>query len=216
LYKPYYQVIKRVLEICVCLISLPFLLPLFLIIAIAIRLESSGPAFFVQDRIGKGKQKFKIIKFRTMYQNIDDTQHRMFMKAYVNGKLKAEACNGGEGHQIFKPFTPNQVTKVGRFLRKTSLDELPQIFNVLRGEMSFVGPRPNVPWEVDAYDGWHRERLEVTPGITGLAQVRGRSSITFDDIVKADIEYIKQQSLWLDMKILWWTFVMALFGRGAL
>jgi lipopolysaccharide/colanic/teichoic acid biosynthesis glycosyltransferase len=209
-YRPYYHIVKRILEVIICLVSLPFLLPVFIIIFLAIRLESPGPVFFVQDRIGKGGRRFKIIKFRTMHHNIDDSHHRTFMKAYVNGKVE---CEGAE--RLFKPFSKNQVTPIGRILRKSSLDELPQLINVFKGEMSFVGPRPNVPWEVEAYKGWHVERLEVTPGITGLAQVRGRSSITFDDIVKADIEYIKKQSLWLDMKILWWTFLVALFGKGA-
>jgi lipopolysaccharide/colanic/teichoic acid biosynthesis glycosyltransferase len=216
LYKPYYQRTKRVLEIFACLISLPFLLPLFLLIALAIRWDSPGTVFFVQDRIGKGGRRFRIIKFRTMYQNINDAPHRSFMKAYIMGKIRAKTGQLITTPQLFKPFSANQVTKIGRFLRKTSLDELPQIFNVFKGEMSFVGPRPNVPWEVEAYQGWHMERLEVTPGITGLAQVRGRSTITFDDIVKADIEYIKKRSLWLDLKILWWTFVIALLGKGAL
>ena len=211
IYRPYYNIVKRILEITICLIFLPFILPAFLIIALAIRWESPGPVFFVQERIGKGGRRFKIIKFRTMYHNIDDSYHRAFMRAFVNGKVSGE---GGE--RLFKPFSKNQVTRVGRILRKTSLDELPQLFNVFKGEMSLVGPRPNVPWEVEAYKGWHIERLEVTPGITGLAQIRGRSSISFDDIVRADIEYIKKQSLWLDMKIMWWTFVVALFGKGAL
>jgi lipopolysaccharide/colanic/teichoic acid biosynthesis glycosyltransferase len=209
-YKPYYQVVKRILEIIICLLSLPFLLPVFFGIALAIRWESPGPVFFVQERIGKGGRRFNIIKFRTMYHNIDDSQHRSFMKAYVNGKIEREEAN-----RVFKPFSKNQVTPIGRILRKTSLDELPQLINVFRGEMSLVGPRPNVLWEVEAYQGWHGERLEVTPGITGLAQIRGRSSLSFDEIVKADIEYIKKQSLWFDMQILWWTIVVALFGKGA-
>jgi lipopolysaccharide/colanic/teichoic acid biosynthesis glycosyltransferase len=216
LHKPYYQTIKRTLEVLICLVSLPFLVPLFLIIALAIRLDSPGEVLFRQERIGKGGRRFKIIKFRTMYQDIDDGYHRNFMKAYIAGKIKPKTGQDKKDPQLFKPFTPNQVTKVGRFLRRTSLDELPQILNVLKGEMSFVGPRPNVPWEVEVYQGWHMERLEVTPGITGLAQVKGRSSLPFDEIVKADIEYIKKQSLWLDLKILWWTFLIALLGKGAL
>jgi lipopolysaccharide/colanic/teichoic acid biosynthesis glycosyltransferase len=183
-------------------------------IALAIRWDSHGSVFFVQERIGKGGRRFRMIKFRTMYPNFDDSPHRQFMKAYINGKIKAGASSA-EGDQLFKPFSPAQVTKLGRFLRKTSLDELPQLVNVLKGEMSLVGPRPNVPWEVEAYQDWHLERLEVTPGITGLAQVRGRSSLNFDDIVKADIEYVKNQSLGLDLKILWWTFLIALWGKGA-
>ncbi len=146
-----------------------------------------------------------------MYHNIDDSGHKAFMKAFVNGNLSGDAGS----QKTFKPFAKNQVTRVGRLLRKTSLDELPQLTNVLKGEMSFVGPRPNVPWEVEAYHGWHTERLEILPGITGLAQIKGRSNITFDQIVQYDVEYIKNQSLNLDIKILWWTVTSVLFGHGA-
>ena len=146
-----------------------------------------------------------------MHYNIDDSSHRVFMKKYVNGQI----ANNNGSHRVFKPFKSNQITRIGRILRKTSLDELPQVINVLKGDMSLVGPRPNVPWEVEAYHGWHIERLEVLPGITGLAQVRGRSGITFDQIVRYDIEYIEKQGLKLDLQILWWTFTSVLFGSGA-
>ena len=209
LYKPYYQTIKRMVELIICVVSMPVVIVVGLIIAIAIRLDSPGPTFFLQERVGKGGRRFKIIKFRTMYNDIDKTAHLHFMKAYVNGKIK------GDGKEIFKPFQPSHVTPIGRILRKTSLDELPQIINVFRGEMSFVGPRPNIPWEVDEYRGWHKERLEVLPGITGLAQVRGRSGIPFDRIVEYDIEYIEKQSLRLDLLILWWTVSSVVFGTGA-
>jgi len=210
-YKPRYRTVKRLIELFLCLMSVPIMVPVGAIIAMAIRLDSSGPIFFIQERIGKGGRIFRIYKFRTMYQNIDDSGHRAFMRAFVNGNLPKET----DSPKTFKPFKKNQVTKVGQFLRKTSLDELPQLINVLKGEMSFVGPRPNVPWEVEAYHGWHTERLEVLPGITGLAQIRGRSNITFDQIVQYDIAYIKNQSLKLDIKILWWTFSSVLFGHGA-
>ncbi len=210
LYKPYYQGIKRLFELVVCLLVIPIATPLGLLIALAIRLTSSGPVMFMQERIGKGGRPFKMYKFRTMYHNINKTDHQAFMKAFVNGKIQEQ-----NGHQAFKPFKSNDVTRVGRFLRKTSLDELPQLINVFRGEMSFVGPRPNVPWEVEEYHGWHKERLEVLPGITGLAQVRGRSGITFDRIVEYDIEYVEKQSLLLDVKIIWWTVASVIFGKGA-
>jgi lipopolysaccharide/colanic/teichoic acid biosynthesis glycosyltransferase len=150
-------------------------------------------------------------KFRTMQHNLDDSHHRDFLKAFVNGRVGGDE-NGGA---LYKPFQASQITRVGRILRKTSLDELPQLINVLRGEMTLVGPRPNVPWEFEEYRGWHKERLEVLPGITGLAQVRGRSGITFDSIVKYDIEYIEKQSLAMDLKVLWWTAISVLFGTGA-
>ena len=211
LYKPYYQITKRLVELLLCLVALPILLPIGVIAAIAIRLDSPGPIFFVQERVGKGSRFFKIIKFRTMHYNIDTNSHQTFMKEFVSGKI----TNNNGNHGVFKPFKSSQITRVGRVLRKTSLDELPQIINVLKGEMSLIGPRPNVPWEVEAYHGWHIERLEVLPGITGLAQVRGRSGITFNQIVRYDIEYIEKQSLKLDLQILWWTFASVLFGHGA-
>jgi lipopolysaccharide/colanic/teichoic acid biosynthesis glycosyltransferase len=188
----------------------PFLVPLALFIALMIRLNSPGPILFAQERIGKGGRLFKMFKFRTMYQDVDRDSHRAFMKAFINGQTTVK-----DGHQVFKPFDRSHLTRVGRLLRKTSLDELPQLINVFRGEMSLVGPRPNVPWEVEEYKGWHKERLEVLPGITGLAQVRGRSGILFDEIVQYDIEYIESQSLWLDLKILWWTVASVVFGKGA-
>jgi lipopolysaccharide/colanic/teichoic acid biosynthesis glycosyltransferase len=211
LYRPRYQKIKRALELLLCFLAAPVLVPIAFLIAIAIRWNSPGPIFFVQDRVGKGGRPFKIIKFRTMHHNIDKEAHRTFMKEYINGRIAQPA---GE-KEDFKPFQPNQVTKVGRILRKTSLDELPQLINVFRGEMSIVGPRPNVPWEVEEYQGWHQERLEVLPGITGLAQVKGRSNIVFNTIVQYDIEYIKKQSLALDLKILWWTVTSVFLSKGA-
>lgn len=210
LHKPFYKSTKRTLEIIFCLLMAPVLIPLASIIAIMIRFNSPGPILFTQERIGKGGRSFKMFKFRTMYHDINRDTHRAFMRAFVNGQATAK-----NGRQVFKPFDNNHITRVGRLLRKTSLDELPQLINVFRGEMSLVGPRPNVTWEVEEYKGWHKERLEVLPGITGLAQVRGRSGILFDEIVQYDIEYIKNQSLWLDLKILWWTVTSVIFGEGA-
>jgi lipopolysaccharide/colanic/teichoic acid biosynthesis glycosyltransferase len=129
----------------------------------------------------------------------------------VNGQVRSIE----KETSIHKPIQASEMTRVGRLLRRTSLDELPQIINVLKGEMSLVGPRPNVPWEVEEYKEWHKERLEALPGITGLAQVRGRSDITFDAIAKHDIEYIQQQSLLLDLKILWWTVLSVILADGA-
>lgn len=156
LYKPRYRKVKRLLEVLICILITPFIAPILLAIALAIRLDSSGPIFFVQERAGKGGNSFKLIKFRTMPHNLDQTSHRAFMKEYIKGQIKTEG-----GAHVFKPFQPNQVTRVGRILRKTSLDEVPQLINVFKGEMSFVGPRPNVLWEVAEYEGWHVERLEL-------------------------------------------------------
>jgi len=234
-YRKEYQIAKRVMDVALCLLVMPLVLPMLAICALAILLDSQGPALFVQERIGKGGRPFRMYKFRTMRYNLDDSFHRVFMKAFVTGQIgdngdgkddnfrwvfKKASVNeqiggNGDGKQIYKPVRTSQITRVGRILRKASLDELPQIFNVLKGEMSLVGPRPNVLWEVEEYRGWHNERLEILPGITGLAQVRGRSCISFDHIVQYDIEYIERQSLALDLKILWWTLMSVFLGKGA-
>ena len=228
------RIAKRVLDVALCLLALPVALPLMAICALAIMLDSRGPILFVQERVGRGGRPFRMYKFRTMQQSLDDSSHRAFMKAFVNGKIDssepAAARNsrcvslkasveipfGSNGNgKIYKPIQASQITRVGRILRKASVDELPQIFNVLKGEMSLVGPRPNVPWEVEEYRSWHHERLEVLPGITGLAQVRGRSAISFDHIVRYDVEYVEKQSLKMDLTILWWTVASVICGKGA-
>jgi lipopolysaccharide/colanic/teichoic acid biosynthesis glycosyltransferase len=193
------------------LLVLPFALPAMAVCAAAIAIDSPGPVLFVQNRVGKGGKRFKLYKFRTMYHNCDTDGHRAFMKAFVNGDMNGKV----NGNGVYKPFSNRQLTLVGRILRKTSLDELPQLINVVRGEMSLVGPRPNVPWEVEEYRGWHKERLEVLPGITGLAQINGRSNNTFDKIVRYDIEYIEIRSLRVDLQILWHTVTSVLVGKGA-
>ncbi len=210
-YRTSYRIAKRVMDLIIILLALPAVLPLMILCALAIRLDSSGPVFFVQERVGKGGRRFHIYKFRTMHHNLDNSAHKVFMRAFVSGEIG----KNGTGKAIYKPFQKSQITRVGHILRKTSLDELPQLINVLKGEMSLIGPRPNVPWEVEEYRGWHKERLEVLPGITGLAQVRGRSGINFDTIVEYDIEYVGKQCLKLDIQILWWTMLSVLYGRGA-
>jgi lipopolysaccharide/colanic/teichoic acid biosynthesis glycosyltransferase len=206
-----YQIVKRLFDLTVSLVCLPFALIFMLICAVAIALDSRGPVFFVQSRVGQGGRLFRIYKFRTMHHNSDTGSHRTFMQAYIKGQIN----NLPTEKKVFKPFNERQVTRVGRILRVTSLDELPQLFNVIKGEMSLVGPRPNVPWEVEAYRDWHRRRLEALPGITGLAQISGRSGITFDEIVRHDIDYIENRSLKLDIQILWWTVTSVLAGKGA-
>jgi lipopolysaccharide/colanic/teichoic acid biosynthesis glycosyltransferase len=205
-----YAIVKRVMDVGLCLLILPLVIPVMIVCAVVIYIDSPGSVVFVQERIGKGGRRFKMYKFRTMQSKFDDSHHQAFMKAFVNGQMSE-----GNGKEIYKPIQPSQVTSIGRILRKTSLDELPQLVNVLRGEMSLVGPRPNVAWEVEEYRHWHHERLEVLPGITGLAQVRGRSSISFDRIVKYDVEYFEKRCLTLDLKILWWTLTMVLRGTAA-
>jgi lipopolysaccharide/colanic/teichoic acid biosynthesis glycosyltransferase len=208
-----YRLVKRVFDMTICLVFLPLAIVVMAVVGLMIFLDSPGPIFFVQERIGRGERRFSLYKFRTMKHDYDDHTAREYMKAFVTGQIDQD--DGDNDQATYKPKHKDQITRVGRILRKTSLDELPQIFNVLRGEMSLVGPRPNVPWEVEVYRGWHNERLEVLPGITGLAQVRGRSDISFDDIVQYDIEYIEKRSLKLDFQILWWTALAVLQGRGA-
>jgi lipopolysaccharide/colanic/teichoic acid biosynthesis glycosyltransferase len=230
-----YQIAKRVMDVMLCLLALPVALPWMAICALLVCIDSPGPVLFIQERIGKGGRRFRMYKLRTMRHSLDDSSNRAFMKAYVNGQIggngngkdgrfrgvliespaRVKIGTNGNGKSVYKPIRTSQVTRVGRILRKASLDELPQIFNVLKGEMSVIGPRPNVPWEVEEYRSWHHERLEVLPGITGLAQVRGRSAISFDSIVEYDIEYVEKQSLALDLKILWWTFISVFLGTAA-
>jgi lipopolysaccharide/colanic/teichoic acid biosynthesis glycosyltransferase len=209
--RPHYQTVKRVMDVMFCLLASPLILLVMIICAALVWIGSSRPIFFVQERIGKGGRPFRMYKFRTMQRNVDNTHGRAFMKAFVNGQIG----QSNDGREIHKPHQASQITAMGRILRKTSLDELPQIINVLRGEMSLVGPRPNMPWEVEEYQLWHHERLEVLPGITGLAQVHGRSSLSFERIVNHDIEYIEHQSLTLDLKILFWTLIAVVRGIGA-
>jgi len=177
-------------------------------IALAIFLDSGGPVFFVQERVGKKDRPFKMYKFRTLHNGGESAAHD-FMQAYIKGEVGET-----DGRRIFKPDTI-RVTRVGQLLRRASLDELPQLINVMRGEMSLVGPRPHIAKEVAAYRPWHHRRLNGLPGITGLAQVSGRSSISFDRMVRYDIDYLERQSLGLDLRILLRTIKTVLRGDGA-
>jgi len=211
-----YHRAKRAVDIVLVLISLPIVIPVLLISALAIYLESPGPVLFIQKRIGRGGHLFRMYKLRTMKLKLNDSHCQEFMQAYVRGEINNGKNSSQAGQEVFKPVGAQDITRVGRILRKTSIDELPQLINVLKGEMSIIGPRPNIPWEVDAYRPWHHERLEVLPGITGLAQVNGRSCIDFDTLVRHDIEYIEKESLGLDLKIMWWTLAASMLGKGAL
>lgn len=204
--------VKRLLDVTGSLMALVTLSPVFLGIAVAIKLTSKGPIFFRQARIGQFSRPFTFLKFRSMYVDSNSEIHKEYVTNYISGKEKA---TGSEKH-IFKITNDPRVTSVGRFLRKTSLDELPQFLNVLRGDMSLVGPRPPLPYEVEKYDTWHRRRiLEARPGITGLWQVNGRSRTTFDEMVRMDLRYIEQFSLLLDLKILLQTPKAVVSGSGA-
>lgn len=207
----YFSYGKRILDLVICISSLIILLPFMAFISIAIVLSSPGSPIFIQERVGKNGKRFCMYKFRTMHNDYNSEADRAFMQAYIAGKMDEDAVDA----EVFKPDNKSKITRLGKVLRITSLDELPQILNVLKGEMSLIGPRPNVPWEVEKYLDWHQERLRVLPGITGLAQVRGRSSLTFDDLVQHDIEYIEQFSFKQDLQIIWLTVMMVMRGVGA-
>lgn len=194
---------KRVLDIIVSLILLILISPLWLFIVLWIRLDSAGPALFTQTRIGLGQRPFTIYKFRTMIPNAD---------AMIKAKL--EKVENLENF-VFQEKDDPRITRSGRFLRKTSLDELPQLLNILIGNMSLVGPRPEVPEIVKHYTPEQSARLKVLPGVTGLAQVNGRSELTLGETMAYDLEYVRQWSFAFDLKILWKTFFVVLTGKGA-
>ncbi len=194
--------IKRVMDILGSAVMLLACLPLFAVIALLVRLTSKGPILFRQDRIGQYGRRFTFLKFRSMRVNNDESVHREYVKQLIAGVAERVPANGAnEG--VYKLAGDKRITPIGKFLRKTSLDELPQFLNVLRGDMSLVGPRPPIPYELAAYQTWHRRRvLQVKPGITGLWQVTGRSRVRFDDMVRLDLRYAISWSPWLDFKIL--------------
>ena len=177
--------------------------PLFLVIAAAIKSSSKGPIFFSQQRVGQYGKAFTFLKFRSMHAGNDPSVHREYVTQLIAGQAQRHPSNGNGHGGVYKLTSDSRITPVGAFLRRSSLDELPQLLNVLRGEMSLVGPRPAIPYEVAAYQTWHRQRvLEVKPGITGLWQVSGRCRVKFDEMVRLDIRYAKTWSPWLDLKIL--------------
>ena len=196
------QGIKRIIDILGSVFLMVLLLPLFVSIAIVVKATSKGPIFFKQQRMGQFGRYFTFYKFRSMRAQNDHSAHREYVTQLISGNAERIAQNGsGEG--VFKLVDDPRITRVGRFLRRTSLDELPQFFNVLKGEMSLVGPRPPIPYEVAEYQTWHRRRLlQVKPGITGLWQVMGRSRIPFDEMVRLDLHYATSWTPWLDLKIL--------------
>jgi lipopolysaccharide/colanic/teichoic acid biosynthesis glycosyltransferase len=185
------------------------LVPIFAVIAVLIKANSKGPIFFRQKRVGQFGREFTFLKFRSMVANNDPARHKEYVRKLINREL-----DGLDG--TYKIKDDPRITPVGRWLRKTSMDELPQFINVLIGNMSLVGPRPPLPYEFEDYSLWHRRRiLEAKPGITGAWQVGGRSRTTFDDMVRMDLRYIRNQSLWLDVKILLKTPFAVLRGNGA-
>lgn len=212
-----FSITKRIMDISGSLLMLAVCLPLFLLIAITIKVTSKGSVFYRQQRVGQYGKLFTFLKFRSMYVNNDPSIHRDYVIQLIGGQAQCHPSNGSS-HPIgiYKLTNDKRITRVGVFLRRTSLDELPQLLNVLQGEMSLVGPRPAIPYEVDAYQTWHRRRiLEVKPGITGLWQVYGRGRVKFDEMVRLDLRYAREWSPWLDLKILLRTPRAVIHGAGA-
>jgi lipopolysaccharide/colanic/teichoic acid biosynthesis glycosyltransferase len=208
------RMVKRTLDVAGSIVALAVLLPLLLAIAIAVRLTSAGPVLYRQKRIGQYGVPFTLLKFRTMHTANDPQIHKDFVTRLIAGDAKATPETNGK--VVYKITKDPRLTPIGGLLRRTSLDELPQFINVLGGQMSLVGPRPPIAYELDAYDVWHRRRvLEVKPGITGLWQVSGRSRLRFDDMVRLDLRYAQSWSVWLDLKILVRTPKAVLSGDGA-
>jgi len=206
--------IKRAMDVVGSAAALLCFSPVLAAIAIAVKLSSKGPILFRQERLGQYGQTFTFLKFRSMYTNCDAKIHQEYVNQFISGQVGDTGADGSKA--VFKIQQDPRVTPIGRFIRRTSLDELPQFMNVLKGEMSLVGPRPPIAYEFRAYDLWHRRRvLEIKPGITGLWQVEGRSRTRFDDMVRLDLKYARGWSIWLDVKILIQTPSAVFSGDGA-
>ncbi len=203
--------VKRLLDIVLASTALVVLSPILLLIAVSIKLSSPGPVIFKQTRIGKGGKPFDFYKFRSMHVAGDGSKHKEFVKNFIQ-QGKQNCCD--QDIKVFKMTDDPRIFKVGKFIRKTSLDEFPQLFNVIKGDMALVGPRPCLPYEWDCYDEWHKNRLKILPGCTGLWQALGRSSVTFEEMVILDVYYISNMTLVLDLKIILLTFPVIFFGKG--
>jgi lipopolysaccharide/colanic/teichoic acid biosynthesis glycosyltransferase len=217
-----YFVCKRCIDLSLAALVLILLLPVLLLIAVLIKIDSSGPVFFTHERVGakrlqvQGKAtwvvgNFRMHKFRSMVQNADSALHEAYIRDFVEGRVQPNEGPDGK----FKLTNDPRVTRIGKVLRRTSLDELPQLLNVLKGQMSLVGPRPVPPYEVACYRPGDHKRLTALPGITGLWQVNGRCRVSFEEMIDMDLEYIKNASLRLDLQILFQTIPAVLCGRGA-
>lgn len=222
----YYYFTKRVIDILISMIALILLFPFMLLVAALIRLDSPGPVIFIQKRITTLRKKvngayqwdrveFSFYKFRTMKHNADSTLHKTYVKALIDHDDQTLSSLGKMDTKIKKLTYDPRVTRLGRILRRSSIDELPQFWNVFKGDMSMVGPRPAIPYEMDFYKPWYFRRFEAKPGLTGLWQVVKRCSVDFDGMVELDIEYIEKQSLLEDLKIIFMTPVAIFLHRGA-
>jgi lipopolysaccharide/colanic/teichoic acid biosynthesis glycosyltransferase len=216
---------KRAIDLIVAVLTIVVTSPVWIAVALAIALTSPGPVLYAQERVGGRRVRrrgrvvweratFTMYKFRSMRTGAASDPHRAFTEAYIRGDVEEMARLNG-GHRLFKMVRDDRVTMVGAFLRRTSLDELPQLLNVLKGEMSLVGPRPAMPYEVEQYAPWHMRRFDALPGITGYWQVLGRSTVSFDAMVELDVEYIDRRSLGLDLWILAATPLAVAQRRGA-
>ena len=194
----FYEAIKRLIDIICSFVGILVLSPLFIIIAIIVKFTSKGPIFFSQKRVGRNGKEFDMYKFRSMVVNAEELKEKLAAQNEMSGPM-------------FKMKDDPRVTKVGKFIRKTSIDELPQLWNILKGDMSLVGPRPSLPKEVAQFEDWMYKRLEVKPGLTCYWQVSGRNNIDFEDWMKLDIRYVEEKNLWIDIKLICKT-VFVLFG----
>lgn len=204
---------KRAFDVIAASLMLVVVSPVMLIIALVIKKSSPGPILFAQERLGRDGKPFRFYKFRSMEHNSDDAIHRQFVAMFIGGD--EDGCaETNAGDQVFKMKGDPRITHIGSILRKTSLDELPQLFNILMGEMSLVGPRPPIAYEIENYQPWHMERLKAVPGLTGLWQVSGRSTVSFEEMVRLDIRYINNWSPWQDFVILLKTIPVVIQGTG--
>ena len=208
-------VLKRAVDVVGAAVLTVLCAPLMIVIAIAIRLDSPGTIFFRQERVGTGGHRFRVFKFRTMFNGASDAVHRDLVQRMLAGDEESTAARSADGPRVYKLLQDDRVTRVGHWLRRMSFDELPQLFNVLLGQMSLVGPRPPLPYEIEAYAFWQFDRLQVRPGITGLWQVSGRNLLTYRQMCELDIAYVQRWSLWLDLKILVRTIPVVLFNSGS-
>lgn len=206
--------LKRAFDISISALMLILISPTMLILALIIKASSPGPVFFVQERLGRDGEPFRFYKFRSMKHKSGDAIHRQFAAMFINGDEHG-CAESNAGEKVFKLKKDPRVTPIGSFMRRTSLDELPQLFNILRGEMSLVGPRPPIAYEIENYLPWHMERLKAVPGLTGLWQVSGRSHVSFDEMVRLDVDYINNWSIWADVVILAKTLPVVLRGTGS-
>ena len=200
---------RRTLDIAVAAVVLLLMAPVIAVVALTVRLSSPGPVFFRQRRLGRSMRPFTVLKFRTMRANADSALHRDYVRSLIGTDAPENPPDN-----LYKLVVDPRVTKVGRFLRSWSLDEVPQLWNVLRGEMSLVGPRPVIEYEVEQYPDWYLRRFAVKPGLTGLWQVSGRNERTYEEMVRFDVEYAERRSLWMDLRILARTAIVVMRRQG--